>query len=180
MCREGIDECNLASTFCGTPDYIAPEILTATLAAGPINPPIRYSTFQPPFEADTEEDLFDSIMNDEVFYPAWLNKESVGICRALLMKDPEKRLCSDPRKAEAQIKSHAFFKSIDWKALEGKMIPPPFRPSVRGSRDFENFDSIFITEKPTLSPTPQSVINMIPQDEFTGFSFVNTKYRTDD
>ena len=37
--------------------------------------------FQPPFEADTEEELFDSIMNDEVFYPAWLNKDSVSICK---------------------------------------------------------------------------------------------------
>ena len=36
---------------------------------------------QPPFEADTEEELFDSIMNDEVVYPNWLNKESVSFCR---------------------------------------------------------------------------------------------------
>ena len=41
--------------------------------------------FQPPFEADTEEELFDSIMNDEVFYPAWLNKDSVSICKGMVI-----------------------------------------------------------------------------------------------
>ena len=43
--------------------------------------------FQPPFEADTEEELFDSIMNDEVFYPAWLNKDSVSICKGMVILD---------------------------------------------------------------------------------------------
>ena len=47
----------------------------------------------------------------------------------------------------------------------------------RGSRDFDNFDSMFIAEKPTLSPTPQSVLDTIPQDEFAGFSFVNVGYK---
>ena len=48
----------------------------------------------------------------------------------LLIKDPLKRLCRDATKAESQVKSHAFFKSIDWNALEAKQIPPPFRPRV--------------------------------------------------
>ena len=48
----------------------------------------------------------------------------------LLIKDPLKRLCRDSGKAESQVKSHAFFKSIDWNALEAKQIPPPFRPRV--------------------------------------------------
>jgi hypothetical protein len=38
---------------------------------------------------------------------------------------------------------------------------------------------MFIAEKPTLSPTPKSVLDTIPQDEFSGFSFVNVGYKPD-
>ena len=34
---------------------------------------------QPPFEADNEDDLFESIMNDDVLYPVWLTKNAVNV-----------------------------------------------------------------------------------------------------
>lgn len=38
---------------------------------------------QPPFEADNEDDLFESILHDDVLYPVWLSKEAVSILRAV-------------------------------------------------------------------------------------------------
>jgi hypothetical protein len=38
---------------------------------------------QPPFEADNEEDLFESILHDDVLYPVWLSKEAVQILRGV-------------------------------------------------------------------------------------------------
>jgi novel protein kinase C epsilon type len=38
---------------------------------------------QPPFEADNEDDLFDSILNDDVLYPVWLSKEAINILRGV-------------------------------------------------------------------------------------------------
>lgn len=34
---------------------------------------------QPPFEADHEDDLFESILHDEVLFPIWLTPDAVNI-----------------------------------------------------------------------------------------------------
>ncbi len=41
---------------------------------------------QPPFEADNEDDLFESILHDEVLYPVWLSKEAVMILKGVKKK----------------------------------------------------------------------------------------------
>lgn len=38
---------------------------------------------QPPFEADNEEDLFESIQHDDVLYPVWLSKDAVAILKGV-------------------------------------------------------------------------------------------------
>ena len=38
---------------------------------------------QPPFEADDEDSLFESILRDEVLYPVWLSKEAVHILKSV-------------------------------------------------------------------------------------------------
>lgn len=43
---------------------------------------------QPPFEADNEDDLFESILHDDVLYPVWLSKEAVSILRAVSLFFP--------------------------------------------------------------------------------------------
>jgi len=43
---------------------------------------------QPPFEADNEDDLFESILHDDVLYPVWLSKEAVSILRAVGLTSP--------------------------------------------------------------------------------------------
>ena len=90
MCKEGINNGLTTSTFCGTPDYIAPEILQE-LEYGPSVDwwalgVLMYEMMvgQPPFEADNEEDLFDSILHDDVLYPVWLNKEAVSILKGVI------------------------------------------------------------------------------------------------
>lgn len=86
---------------------------------------------QPPFEADNEEDMYESILHDDVLYPVWLSKEAVNVLKGFMQKNPNKRLgCVVSHGAEAAIKNHAFFKDLDWVALEQKKIKPPFKPRI--------------------------------------------------
>ncbi|KAB1266959.1 Protein kinase C epsilon type, partial [Camelus dromedarius] len=137
MCKEGILNGVTTTTFCGTPDYIAPEILQE-LEYGPSVDwwalgVLMYEMMagQPPFEADNEDDLFESILHDDVLYPVWLSKEAVSILKAFMTKNPNKRLgCVAAQNGEDAIKQHPFFKEIDWVLLEQKKIKPPFKPRI--------------------------------------------------
>uniref|UniRef100_A0A8B9LK84 Protein kinase C n=1 Tax=Astyanax mexicanus TaxID=7994 RepID=A0A8B9LK84_ASTMX len=127
---------------------------------------------QPPFEADNEDDLFESILHDDVLYPVWLSKEAVSILKAFMTKSPNKRLgCVVSQGLEEAIKVHPFFKEIDWVLLEQRKIKPPFKPRIKTKRDVNNFDQDFTREEPVLTPVDDAIIKQINQDEFKGFSY---------
>uniref|UniRef100_H3BXQ6 Protein kinase C n=1 Tax=Tetraodon nigroviridis TaxID=99883 RepID=H3BXQ6_TETNG len=178
MCKEGILNGITTTTFCGTPDYIAPEILQE-LDYGPSVDwwalgVLMYEMMagQPPFEADNEDDLFESILHDDVLYPVWLSKEAVSILKAFMTKSPNKRLgCVVAQGLEEAIKLHPFFREIDWTLLEQRKIRPPFKPRIKTKRDVNNFDQDFTREEPVLTPVDNSIIKQINQDEFKGFSY---------
>ncbi|CAO2604449.1 Protein kinase C epsilon type [Lemmus lemmus] len=178
MCKEGILNGVTTTTFCGTPDYIAPEILQE-LEYGPSVDwwalgVLMYEMMagQPPFEADNEDDLFESILHDDVLYPVWLSKEAVSILKAFMTKNPHKRLgCVAAQNGEDAIKKHPFFKEIDWVLLEQKKIKPPFKPRIKTKRDVNNFDQDFTREEPILTLVDEAIVKQINQEEFKGFSY---------
>uniref|UniRef100_A0A672GMU5 Protein kinase C n=1 Tax=Salarias fasciatus TaxID=181472 RepID=A0A672GMU5_SALFA len=181
MCKEGILNGVTTTTFCGTPDYIAPEILQE-LDYGPSVDwwalgVLMYEMMagQPPFEADNEDDLFESILHDDVLYPVWLMWSLLFLIflgLQFMTKSPNKRLgCVVAQGLEEAIKLHPFFREIDWTLLEQRKIRPPFKPRIKTKRDVNNFDQDFTREEPVLTPVEDSIIKQINQDEFKGFSY---------
>uniref|UniRef100_A0A665VNZ0 Protein kinase C n=1 Tax=Echeneis naucrates TaxID=173247 RepID=A0A665VNZ0_ECHNA len=175
MCKENMMGQEMrTSTFCGTPDYIAPEILLGQK----YNSSVDWWSFgvllyemligQSPFHGRDEEELFQSIRTDNPIYPRWLTKDSRDILVKLFVREPEERLGM-----KGDIRQHGFFSSTDWIALEQRQVAPPFRPTLSSPSDCSNFDKEFINEKPRLSCADRTLINSVDQTMFRNFSFVN-------
>ncbi|XP_053159120.1 protein kinase C delta type isoform X2 [Hemicordylus capensis] len=177
MCKENVVGENKATTFCGTPDYIAPEILQGLKYTFSVDwwsfGVLLYEMLigQSPFHGDDEDELFESIRVDTPHYPRWITKESKDILEKLFERDPAKRLG-----VIGNIRDHSFFKTINWTALEKKEMEPPFRPKVKSASDYNNFDREFLSEKPRLSHSDKNLIDSMDQSAFDGFSFINPKF----
>jgi len=183
MIKENMNEGAKATTFCGTPPYIAPEMLNGLPYGGSVDwwalGILLYQMLagKSPFDHEDDEVLYKMIQYRQVFIPPSFSQEAEDIIKDLLEKNPKNRLGCNEEIGEEALKDHSFFGSINWTDLEEGKVTPPFKPNAGDTEDANNFAKEF-THQSTDLPKLKMDNNCrkLAEDVFTGFSFYNDEF----
>eukprot|EP00911_Craspedida_sp_UC1_P000529 UC1_evm1s403 len=163
-------------TFCGTIEYMAPEILARTghnkvvdwWSLGTLL--FDMLTGSPPFVSHNRKKTMDKIIRARLLCPPYLTAEARGLLNKLVQRDPTKRLGAGPNGAR-DIKAHVFFRSLNWADVLARKTRPPFVPMLASDTDVSCFDAKFTNQAPTDSPV-DSALSASVNELFRGFTYV--------
>lgn len=175
LCKESIHDGLLTHTFCGTIEYMAPEIVIHSghnkavdwWSLGALM--FDMLTGAPPFTAENRKKTIDKILKAKLVLPPYLS-EARSLLKKLLKKNVTERLGSGPDDA-TPIKNHPFFRNVNWAQVFSRQLEPPFKPAVSDETDVSQFDTRFTRQTPIDSPD-DSALSESADRVFAGFTYV--------
>lgn len=177
LSKESVDQEKKAYSFCGTVEYMAPEVVNRRghnqsadwWSFGVLMFEMLTGTL--PFQGKDRNETMNMILKAKLGMPQFLSPEAQSLLRMLFKRNPSNRLGAGSDGVE-EIKRHPFFSTVDWNKLFRREIQPPFKPASGKPEDTFCFDPEFTAKTPKDSPGVPPSANA--HQLFKGFSFVAT------
>ncbi|KAL7065328.1 hypothetical protein AAHC03_04685 [Spirometra sp. Aus1] len=177
LSKERVDK-DLTHTFCGTIEYMAPEILLRQGHGKAVDwwslGTLMYDMLSggPPFAGEDRKKTMELVLRGKFVLAPYLSREAKRLLKGLLRKNVAERLGSKEEDAE-EIKAHPFFRNTNWDQVYARQAEPPFKPTLTSETDVSRFDPQFTNENPVESPDEGVPISSSVCDVFEGFTYVD-------
>ncbi|XP_075019550.1 ribosomal protein S6 kinase beta-2 isoform X3 [Calonectris borealis] len=176
LCKESIHDGAVTHTFCGTIEYMAPEILVRSGHNRAVDwwslGALMYDmlTGSPPFTAENRKKTIDKILKGKLVLPPYLTPDARDLLKKFLKRNPNQRVGGGPGDA-ADVQKQPFFRHINWEDLLARRLDPPFKPCLQSEEDVSQFDTRFTRQTPVDSPDDAAISESANQ-AFLGFTYV--------
>lgn len=161
LAKQGISRESLSFSFCGSPEYMSPEMITGSAHGRAVD---YYSlgtllyemvTGLPPYYSHNRHEMQQNITNKVLELPDFLSKTCKSLLKGLLQKEPENRI--GYAKGIDEIKQHPWCRGSKWSRIFLKNTVPPMLPSIKSSTFTPEFTAIpigpeFLLDEPNLKP----------------------------